>query len=313
MTGIEICLIIIGIACVCASFFVSRKSASQEVSDSYGSSYTSADVWTEKDEQIVTQRLEEILQEQQEEYVDEAKDRMGQICNEKIMAVDEFSKQILEKINSNHQEVVFMYNMLNEKQKELKTIMAETAKTAAVSQAAPQQTPLGEQQVAAAPQMPASTVSAQNSAQERQPAPTRAPGVTPSSAVRSTNVTNVPEKAGTQSDIDIFAANDALTQTGVLTGLAQVKKASPARKRASGAASAQVGKAAKGKKDISAVRSQPETDISDSEISDTSANTNLQIQKMYKAGKSVLDISKELDIGQGEVKLVIALYEGKKR
>ena len=44
----------------------------------------------------------------------------------------------------------------------------------------------------------------------------------------------------------------------------------------------------------------------------TSGNVNLKIQKMYKEGKSVLDISKELNIGQGEVKLVIALYGGRK-
>ena len=41
-------------------------------------------------------------------------------------------------------------------------------------------------------------------------------------------------------------------------------------------------------------------------------NVNLQIQKMYKEGKSILEISKELNIGQGEVKLVIALYGGKR-
>jgi len=33
---------------------------------------------------------------------------------------------------------------------------------------------------------------------------------------------------------------------------------------------------------------------------------------MYKEGKSILEISKELNIGQGEVKLVIALYGGKR-
>jgi hypothetical protein len=33
---------------------------------------------------------------------------------------------------------------------------------------------------------------------------------------------------------------------------------------------------------------------------------------MHKEGKSVLEISKALNIGQGEVKLIIALYGGKK-
>lgn len=42
-------------------------------------------------------------------------------------------------------------------------------------------------------------------------------------------------------------------------------------------------------------------------------NVNLQIQKMYREGKSVVEISKELGRGQGEVNLVIALYGGRKR
>ena len=38
------------------------------------------------------------------------------------MEFDEFSAQLMEKINHNHEEVVFMYNMLNEKEKEIKEI-----------------------------------------------------------------------------------------------------------------------------------------------------------------------------------------------
>ena len=39
-------------------------------------------------------------------------------------------------------------------------------------------------------------------------------------------------------------------------------------------------------------------------------DTNARIIKMYKKGMSVTDISKELNVGQGEVKLTIALYGG---
>lgn len=302
MTGIEICLIVIGIACICASFFVSRKAASQEVSDSYGGSHSSAEVWTEKDEQMVKQRLEEILQEQQEEYVDEAKDRMGRICNEKIMAVDEFTKQILEKINSNHQEVVFMYNMLNEKQKELKAVMTETVRPVSESGS------LAESGAVAARSK--ASQAAPNAVQDRQPAP-KAASVTRVASAPS--VVDMPEV-----DPSIFRTPP--TQAGALTGLDQVKKSAPASKKATGVSQSQ----AKGTGGKEKVRQQsvamPHPDAMKQEIEENhsqtaeeSENVNLQIQKMYKAGQSVLDISKKLDIGQGEVKLVIALYEGKKR
>ena len=39
-------------------------------------------------------------------------------------------------------------------------------------------------------------------------------------------------------------------------------------------------------------------------------NVNEKIKELHKQGKSVLEISKQLNIGQGEVKLVLALYGG---
>ncbi len=39
-----------------------------------------------------------------------------------------------------------------------------------------------------------------------------------------------------------------------------------------------------------------------------SDNKNEEILRLHKAGRSILDISKALNLGQGEVKLVIDLY-----
>ena len=41
-------------------------------------------------------------------------------------------------------------------------------------------------------------------------------------------------------------------------------------------------------------------------------NRNKEILSLYKKGNSVLEISKALDMGQGEVKLVIDLFQGVK-
>jgi hypothetical protein len=42
------------------------------------------------------------------------------------------------------------------------------------------------------------------------------------------------------------------------------------------------------------------------------SNNNEQILALYSEGKSIVEISKLLDLGQGEVKLVIDLFCGKK-
>ena len=55
---------------------------------------------------------------------------MERLTNEKIMAVSEYSEQVLEAINKNHQEVIFLYDMLNDKHENLVNTVSEAAKRA---------------------------------------------------------------------------------------------------------------------------------------------------------------------------------------
>lgn len=300
MTGIEVSCIIIGFACICISFFVSRKTSASGAESSGAVHSPAAEVWTEKDEQMVRERLDEILQEQQVECVEDARDQMGTICNEKIMAVDEFSNQILEKINSNHQEVVFMYNMLNEKQKELKMVMSESSG----SRRPPED---GESSREDAKRPAGKTVpsGATGGAQASSPKTPK-----PSKPVRP--VPPRREQAGVpleerQRAAELEQAAMQSSGTSAPTGLSQVaktKKKAGQQKTAAARASASSGAGVPGAKEDPSGDGQSEDSIP--------GNVNLEIQRMYKEGKSVLEISKALDIGQGEVKLVIALYGGKK-
>lgn len=222
MTGLEIVLIIAGFVCLCVSFFVSQKKDAKEIKEEDGVQVSA--VWTEKEEQLIQDRVNEILLERQNELVDETEDKMNRLCNEKIMAVDEFSKQLLEKIENNHQEVIFMYNMLNEKEKEIKTIVTEPVKV-----------------------------------------------VEPETVVPK--VKKEPQTAIEKMQEKEEVAKKETKQTTKIVKTKPIEEKSP---------------------------------------SAVPGSVNLQIQKMHKEGKSVLEISKELNIGQGEVKLVIALYGGKK-
>lgn len=306
MTGIEVSCIIIGFACICISFFVSRKTSAAGAGSSEAVHSPAAEVWTEKDEQMVRERLDEILQEQQVECIEDAKDQMGTICNEKIMAVDEFSTQILEKINSNHQEVVFMYNMLNEKQKELKMVMSESSR--------------GQRPAADGESSQDTGRSGEKTAQVKMadpvPVPSGATGGTQASSLKPARAVPVRrEQAGVpleerQRAAELEQAAMQSSGTSAPTGLSQVTKTKKKAGQQKTAAAAQastptpsVAGEPKGKADQSG-DVQSEDSIP--------GNVNLEIQRMYKEGKSVLEISKALDVGQGEVKLVIALYGGKK-
>ncbi len=221
MSAAEIILLILGFASISVSFFVGNRRADKDGTDGV-EEVTSRDIWTEKEEELVREQVEAILNEERDHMVAETTDSLNRKSNEKIMEFDEFSSQILEKINRNHEEVVFMYNMLNEKEKELKqAVIKKTVK---------------EQEKAEMP---------------------------------------VPEVP-------------ALSETGPVSGVSRAKTKPKAPKP------------------------KPEQPSAKKQASVPKGDTNDAIIQMYKDGKTVLDISKELNIGQGEVKLMIALYGGNK-
>ena len=225
MTAIEIILIIIGFLCLCVSCFVAKKNSGFAEGQKES---LSSELWTEKEEEKIKERVGEILSERQDELVDTTEERMNRLCNDKIMAVDEFSQQILEKIDANHQEVVFMYNMLSEKEKELKEFMSKPVKKESMAE------------------------------------------------------TRMASEPAVSNRMDLNPVTASQTAISRLTANTQEAE----------------------KKAVKNETSKPEMSVAGQ------GNVNEKIKELHKQGKSVLEISKQLNIGQGEVKLVLALYGG---
>ncbi|MBR6771655.1 MAG: hypothetical protein IKM28_10610, partial [Lachnospiraceae bacterium] len=61
--------------------------------------------------------------------------KIERLTNEKIMAVNEYSDTVLESINKNHKEVMFLYDMLNDKHISLKKTVTVVEKKAKEAQA----------------------------------------------------------------------------------------------------------------------------------------------------------------------------------
>lgn len=75
-------------------------------------------------------RINEIVDETVTYSMEKAERSMERLTNEKMMAVSEYSDTVLGEINKNHQEVVFLYDMLNDKHENLKNVAGEASKTA---------------------------------------------------------------------------------------------------------------------------------------------------------------------------------------
>lgn len=76
-------------------------------------------------EDTAIKQYSESLSSVSEEIMSRTEEYLNKLSNEKIMAVSEYSDQILEKIDRNHEEVVFLYNMLTHKENELKETLKE--------------------------------------------------------------------------------------------------------------------------------------------------------------------------------------------
>ena len=70
-------------------------------------------------EKIAEQTID-ILESKKEQVLSETEEYLNRKSNEKIMEFEEYSSQILAKIEHNHEEVVFMYQMLSDKEEEMK-------------------------------------------------------------------------------------------------------------------------------------------------------------------------------------------------
>ena len=79
------------------------------------------------EQEVDTMRLRvgEATNETVDFAVEKAERSLEKVSNEKIMAVGEYAGTVLEEINKNHQEVMFLYDMLKDKQTDLSNTIRE--------------------------------------------------------------------------------------------------------------------------------------------------------------------------------------------
>ncbi len=119
MTGIEIFLIILGTVIVIASFVITEK-----IEDKIASEDGTVDITTVTEE-VMREQIDIAAQNVVDETVEKTEVMLDKISSEKIMAVSEYSDTVLKEINKNHDEVMFLYSMLNDKEKEIKNTVRD--------------------------------------------------------------------------------------------------------------------------------------------------------------------------------------------
>lgn len=75
-------------------------------------------------------RVNEATNETVEYGMDKCERSLEKISNEKIMAVNEYAATIMDEIDRNHKEIMFLYDMLNDKQVDIKNTVRKAEATA---------------------------------------------------------------------------------------------------------------------------------------------------------------------------------------
>ncbi len=131
MTGIEWGLLLIGSIFLIGSFFVAERLSSSELSQVAELSEDELKKIIGRELANAEERTRHMIDEQIEASIDKVDRALGRETNEKIMAISEYSDTVIENMNKTHNEIMFLYSMLNDKHTELTGMVSDLQRLAA--------------------------------------------------------------------------------------------------------------------------------------------------------------------------------------
>ena len=312
---LEIVLLIAGVIIFTGSFFlplggekntgIDQKAAKEEI---HG--------LVEEEMNNVRSKMQDKMEETSEDAIEKAERALERLTNEKIMAVNEYSDTVLQEIHKNHEEAMFLYDMLNDKHENLKNTVTEVEKTAkevrqTVKDAEINAKELTVKEAALKPVSAEMQTAMQEVPQQPEFELFGTSGafspekVTVEEPKKTSGKSAGAAKARTQAVLE--ADRESTSKGQEITGKGTVENAGK------GAAEETVEKPAARKR---TAKPRTEAEVPDVAVSldkagkSNARNSNEKILELHKAGKSNMAIARELGLGIGEVKLVIDLFEG---
>ena len=294
MDIIVIICLIIGVGCIGASFFIKEKADINNHEKEKIVEEIRGRALSEDSVKKVMARVEKGFSEKlsaiSEDKLGGFADKMSEIANDKMLAINDMSGQLMEKIEQNHKEVIFLYDMLNEKSDYLKDFSAKI-------DGLRHELEREEDRIKAL----------NNDLDDK---------MIKVKEVRQTVI------AKPVAPVEVKQEKSRRVPTGIEQAKAAIKPAE---------VPAQAKNLVKMKKEVEDIPSDindifeaDERDIfKDAEVPEITEeideidlspeiteelSTNDKILKMHSEGKSVMEISKELGMGQGEVQLILGLY-----
>lgn len=185
MTGVEWILLLIGSVFMIGSFFVTEKLSPSELNQIAELSESELKRIIEKALASAETKIEEAIDSQIDASSEKVDRALEKETNDKIMAISEFSDTVIENMNKTHNEIMFLYSMLNDKHTELTGMTSNLQRLAAdvrsleenmqiATQPQAPQTPVPQAPQTSAPQAAQMTQAAALQSAQGKTAPTKA-------------------------------------------------------------------------------------------------------------------------------------------
>lgn len=131
MTMIEIILLLVGCVFMIGSFFISEKLSSSELDKIAELSEDELKKIIEREVNNAGTQMDEVIEQKIEEAGEQAERAMEKESNEQIMQIHEYSETVMESMKKTHDEIMFLYSMLNDKHTEMTSMTGDLQRLAA--------------------------------------------------------------------------------------------------------------------------------------------------------------------------------------
>jgi len=274
----EIILLALGGVVFVLSFFIPDKKEAEGI-DVQALAGDEVKKLVNQEVEAIRSHVDDVVEETITCAMEKTERSLERLSNEKIMAVSEYSDTVLAEIHKNHEETMFLYDMLNNKQASLKDTVAEINRT--VKEA--EETVTSFKKLSSEIVVPEQAALGEAVLSEE---------VVPGEAVRG----NKTPSGKNQSRKNSSRRNSS--------------RKSSSNKKPSGQTFQPKAIAEQEFSQLFPEVEDMHSDQADGENQDQQEqNNNERILELYRAGKSAVDIAKELELGVGEVKLVIDLFK----
>ena len=131
MTGVEIILILAGLVMMIGSFMVTEKLSGAELDRIAELSQNEIKKILENKLKDAEAAIEDQIDHAIEDSTDKVERALDKETNEKMLAIGEYSDTVMEKMNQTHNEIMFLYSMLNDKHTELTKLAGQIGEMSA--------------------------------------------------------------------------------------------------------------------------------------------------------------------------------------